>query len=136
MNRNTSNGWNVGLNDLVFKDSQSAHKIARRKLSTVTRGQLKLKCWQRHMSGMGAVTCRRESASSPKQVSISRSPWAKVSARTEGIESRVALETPRLTDKRVVEAAEVYLDRWNLHREVLAQTAERHSHSSFWSTWH
>jgi hypothetical protein len=45
-------------------------------------------------------------------------------------------ETPRLSEERVVETAEVDLDGWHLHVEILTQAAERHSRSSFWSTWH
>jgi hypothetical protein len=41
-------------------------------------------------------------------------------------------ETPRLSEERVVEAAEVDLDGRHLHLEILTQTAQRHSRSSFW----
>jgi hypothetical protein len=45
-------------------------------------------------------------------------------------------ETPRLTEARVVEAAEVNLDGWHLHVEIVTQTAEGHPCSSFWLAWY
>jgi hypothetical protein len=49
---------------------------------------------------------------------------------------RPALITPRLPDERVVEPAEIDLDRWRLDLQVLAQTAERHPRSSCWPARH
>jgi hypothetical protein len=45
-------------------------------------------------------------------------------------------DTPRLTDERVVEPAEIDLDRWCLDLQILPQTAERHPRSSCWPARH
>lgn len=45
-------------------------------------------------------------------------------------------DTLRLTDERVVEPAEIDLDRWRLDLQILPQTAERHPRSSCWPARH